>query len=198
MKKIVLGISGYIGSGKSEAGRYFKSKGAYFIDADVIVDKIYEWDGAGFDNIKNFFGERFLFKNGGVNRKKLGRFVFSDVNKLKILNNLIHPLVAKEIKLEMEVAINEKVVVIEAVYLEGRHMLEIVDRKLWVECGEKQIYTRALQKAKYKLETVKNILEIQKEIKIRPEKPDFVVDNSGDISDFKKRLDKVWKELIGC
>ena len=46
----------------------------------------------------NFFGSKFLNSDGSVNRRKLGKVVFDDPRKLKILNNLIHPLVASEIE----------------------------------------------------------------------------------------------------
>lgn len=194
MSKIVLGISGYIGSGKTTAGDFFREAGALFIDADRIVDRIYQVEGDGYKKIKNFFGDEFIKKNGEINRKKLRKFVFSDVNKLKILNALIHPLVVREIQKEI-MSCKDNIVVVEAVYIDGEMMNAIIDKKLWIECDEDKIFSRACSKAKYDRDTVAEIYGIQKELRIKPNKPDYVVDNGGSLADFKMQLKKVWEEL---
>jgi len=194
MSKTVLGISGYIGSGKTEAGIFFKEVGAFFIDADRIVDRIYQVDGEGYKKIKNFFGDEFIKKDGKINRKKLRKFVFSDVNKLKILNGLIHPPVVREIQREI-LSCKDHVVVVEAVYIDGDMMNGILDKKLWIECDEDKIFARAAGKAKYDRNALAEIFKIQKEIKIKPDKPDYIVDNGGSMADLKKQLKKIWEEL---
>ncbi len=194
MSKTVLGISGYIGSGKTEAGNFFKDAGAFFIDADRVVDRIYQVEGDGYKKIKNFFGDEFMKKDGEINRKKLRKFVFSDVNKLKILNGLIHPLVVREIQKDI-LSCKDNIVVIEAVYIDSEMMNGLIDKKLWIECDEDKIFSRSGVKAKYDRNTVAEIYNIQIEMKIKPDRPDFVVDNGGSMTDFKKQLKKVWVEL---
>ena len=75
--KFILGIAGYMCSGKSTVGKYFQDKGFFFIDADKVVNDLYEPGKDGYLKIANFFGEKYLKKNGQIDRKKLAKFVFS-------------------------------------------------------------------------------------------------------------------------
>src|SRR5579883_2532813 len=98
MKRFVLGIAGYIGSGKTTVGRIFEELGAEFIDADKVVDELYQKGEDGYRKILSFFGEEYFKKNGELNRKKLAQAVFGDPKKLRILHDLIHPLVTNLIQ----------------------------------------------------------------------------------------------------
>ncbi len=191
MDRIVLGIGGYVGSGKSLAGKFFETKGALFLDADQLVHELYRPLQEGHRKLVNYFGERFLRKDGQVDRAKLGKFVFNDVNKLKILNNLMHPLVANEVQKRLD-ASHEKVVVIEASYFEEKYLGRFVDALLWIECPENTLRERVLGRSGMSEEYFKNILKTQ----VRPEKVDYVIDNNGSIEKFYIQLEHLWQKLI--
>lgn len=132
MKNFVLGICGYKGSGKSEILRILSGNGWETIDADKVVHGLYEAGQPGQRKIADFFGEDYLRKDGSVDRNKLGKVVFADKKKLKILNALIHPLVFSEIgKILSE--LNGEKIAIEAVYFEDKYLGRLVDRILLVE-----------------------------------------------------------------
>lgn len=194
MKKKIIGISGYMGSGKTEAGRILEKMGAYFIDADDVVNRLYEKDGAGYRKIRNFFGERFIKKDGTINRKKLGEFVFSDVCKLKILNGLIHPVVIAEIKNEMA-RVKERIIIIEAVYLDVMISDGILDGVVWIDCDENILIKRARKTGKYPEDRVKRIIGMQKKMNLKPQKPNFIVENNGNLKELEKSIAGIWKKL---
>lgn len=188
--RFVLGIAGFIGSGKSFVGEYFQGKGAKYIDADKIVDDLYEPGKDGYLKIANFFGAEYLTKGGQVNRKKLAKFVFSDPNKLKILNNLIHPIVTNQVQ-KMIDGSDSDLIVIEATYFDPKFLGKFVDKILWLECDRGVLLKRALKRPGMTEEMFGRILKTQ----VRPGKIDFIVDNNGTKAEFISRLDKIWTEI---
>src|SRR3990167_11346783 len=94
---MIVGVIGQIASGKSEVIKIFKKKGFFCLDADKIVHDLYQANGEGSKRVAAVFGEKFLDSRGAVNRIMLRNEVFADENKLKLLNNIIHPIVFEEI-----------------------------------------------------------------------------------------------------
>jgi dephospho-CoA kinase len=99
---MILGITGKIGSGKTTVCNMLQQKGAIVIDADKVVQELYQPQRIGALKIKQFFGEEFLYKDGRVNKNKLRKLVWGDSKKLHILSNVIHPIVVHEIKKKID------------------------------------------------------------------------------------------------
>lgn len=197
MKKFVLGIGGYIGSGKTTTGKYFEKFGARFIDADAVVDELYQRGEDGYRKILSFFGEEYFKKNGELNRKKLAQTVFGDPKKLRILQDLIHPLVTSRIQkmIDREVFVNGaddvRIFVVEATYFQKKHLLALVDAILWIDCKKEILFKRLHKERGMERGLFEKIFRVQAE----PPKKDFVVENSGLKKDFDAELEKVWKKI---
>jgi len=185
MKK-VLGISGYIGSGKTFAGKYFESLGAFYIDADKIVNEIYKPGKDGYLKIVQFFGDQFLDEKELIDRSKLSEFVFGDSQKLKIVNKMIHPLVVNEIVKKVD-KVNEGVVVVEAVYFDDDMLGKIVDEILWIECEISILRERALKRGMSE-DLFMMIVKSQR----KPERVDYQVENNSSNDEFETKLKEVW------
>jgi len=186
----VLGISGYMGSGKTFAGRFFERKGFYFVDADAVVDDLYEVGAEGWRKIKDYFGEGYLMKDGNVNRKKLARLVFGDVRKLGMINNLIHPLVNSEISKRVD-GCNLRYAVVEASYFREKQLLDLVDAILWIECDDDVLLKRAIKSGMdgEMFDAVKGMQE-------KPAKIDFMIENNGNKAEFNRKLETVYGKFI--
>ncbi len=189
-KKYVLGIGGYIGSGKSTAGKFFQKLGARFIDADEVVDELYGEGEDGYRKILSFFGEEYFLKDGRLNRKKLAKTVFNDPKKLRILHDLIHPLVTNRIQ-QMVDREDARVFVLEATYFEKKHLKALIDGLLWIDCPKNVAFERLRKIRPIERSLFEKILRIQ----VQPLKKDFVVDNSGSRQKFEDSLLKVWKRI---
>lgn len=192
MKRFVLGIGGHIGSGKTTAGRFFEKLGAEFIDADAVVDQLYQKGKDGHRKLLSFFGEDYFLKNGDLNRKKLAQAVFGDPKKLRILHDLIHPLVSNQIQKMIDQSSN-KIIVIEATYFEKKHLQSLVDKVLWIDCPKDVLFERVNKDRKIERGLFEKIVRIQ----VKPTQIDFSVDNSGSPSDFEKALLGVWEQVQG-
>ena len=92
-------LLGGIGSGKSEALKILKEEhGANIIEADKVAHFLYEKDRAGYTALKSLFGDTILDNKKDIDRKKLGDILYYDKDKLRKVDEIIHPLVNAEIK----------------------------------------------------------------------------------------------------
>lgn len=90
----VIGLTGSIGMGKSTVARQFRQHGAWVSDADAIVHRLMAPGGKAFEAIAQRFPE--VIQDGTIDRKALGRIVFSNDQALRWLEQLLHPLVRQE------------------------------------------------------------------------------------------------------
>ena len=167
-ERFILGVCGYLGSGKSEVLKILKRHGWFVVDADEVVHNMYEAGGAGQRKIADFFGDEFLRSDGSVNRPKLRKVVFEDVKKLKILNALIHPLVFSEIQKILDQNDADRVV-IEAAYFEKKYLGSLVDKIMLIERDHEDVR---------KFEG----------IDIIPDKVDARVKNNSTLNDLEKKV----------
>lgn len=90
---IKVGITGGIGTGKSFVSKIFKTMGIPVYDADIEAKLIMVKDGAVRQALITAFGEETYFPDGTLNRAHLSTQVFSNSDKLTILNGIVHPAV---------------------------------------------------------------------------------------------------------
>jgi dephospho-CoA kinase len=90
----LIGLTGSIGAGKSEASLYFKELGALVYSADEIAREILHRESTK-RALLNHFGKMILDQNGDLSNRAIADIVFADSAKLAILNTLIHPEVEK-------------------------------------------------------------------------------------------------------
>ena len=93
----IIGLTGNIASGKSTVSKFLIKKGFYVIDADVISREAVAKGTEGLSKIRKHFGDDVLLENGELDRKKLGRIVFGDKDKLQQLNHILHPIIRRRI-----------------------------------------------------------------------------------------------------
>lgn len=91
---IVLGLTGSIGMGKSTTAQMFAERGVPVWDADAAVHSLYSRDGAGFAEIAKLAPEAIV--DGAVDRGELKRLIAGDVDLLKKVEAVIHPLVSAD------------------------------------------------------------------------------------------------------
>lgn len=96
-----IGITGGIGSGKSAVGDYLLSLGYPVIDTDVISREVVQPGSDTLALLANTFGQDILLADGSLNRPEMARRVFTDVQKRKQLNAIMHPAIHRLVKERM-------------------------------------------------------------------------------------------------
>lgn len=182
----VIGITGKIGCGKSTVAVWLEKCGAVRIDCDDIVHALYEPGQPGTVKIRAFFEGAYLKKDGSVNREKLRRTLFKHPKKWEILNRMIHPLVAEELRRRFK-KVKGGVVALEIPIYTDRWFREFVDELWWIECSETVQAKRLAQRGL----TMDQIRVFNKQH--AGERPPYttVVENNGSI----KGLETVLKAL---
>ncbi len=96
------GLTGGIASGKSSVAAMLREEGFAVIEADKISHGLIERGGAAYPEVVELFGEAILNMDGSINRGRVAAIVFNNPEKLKQLNEIIHPRVALELQRQMD------------------------------------------------------------------------------------------------
>ncbi len=98
-KKIIIGLTGKTGAGKSTVSAYFSENGAYVIDGDIVARKVLSEDKTLLNKLNEAFSG-ILNNDGSLNRKLLAAKAFATPDKTELLNSIIHPAINRYIRKE--------------------------------------------------------------------------------------------------
>lgn len=192
-KKIVIGVTGGLASGKSTVAGVFASFGARVIDADRVGHGILEGNKTVIRQITDLFGKGIL-DGGKINRKKLKTLVFFDAKKLKELNKIMHPRILEKINKEQE-AVKTGAVVIDAPLLIESGLYKKVDYVVLVRSAKKDMVKRAVSRG-MRGEEARAVISLQLSERKKRKAADFVINNNGDMEKVKKGAGKLWKRMV--
>lgn len=192
--KIVLGITGGFGSGKTTVTTIFKSKGAQVIDADSIAHRLIKPKSPIYKKIIATFGASILKKNKTIDRHKLGNIVFSNKNLLKKLNRIMHPKIIGIIKNRIKIS-RARLIVLDAPLLIETASRKLIDKLIVVKITRKKQLERIMKKKPLSkadiLMRIRHQIPLRNKIRIA----DFVVDNSGRLKNTKRQVNKIRRLL---
>lgn len=194
----VIGITGGVGSGKTQVLEYLNDKyGASICLTDEVAKKLQRKGEACYDAIVEHFGEEILDKKGELNRSKLASIVFSDNEELAVLNSLVHPAVKAEVKKEIrkEERKNTNLFILESALLIDDDYGEICD-EIWYVHVDAEIRKKRLMFARgYSAKRIDNIIASQMKKREYMMNCDRVIDNSGVFGETTMQLDQIIKDL---
>ena len=93
----IIGLTGGIGTGKSEAAKFLASLGAVHLDADAISHELTEPGGEALEPIRAEFGEGVFREDGTLDRQALAQITFSDPARKRALEGILHPRIQRDI-----------------------------------------------------------------------------------------------------
>ncbi|MBM3244395.1 MAG: dephospho-CoA kinase [Candidatus Omnitrophica bacterium] len=193
-KKIIIGVTGGFGTGKTSVSRALKRFGAFIVDADKIAHELIQPHGAAWKKVVKTFGPGILDKNNGIDRAKLARIVFNSKQKLRKLNEIIHPKVISRIKKEINSS-PCRVVVLDAPLLLEAGLKGMVCKLIVVKCSRKKQIERLKQKRGFNNKQIRARISVQAPISGKVRLADFVIDNNGTQRETEKQLKKIWDKL---
>ncbi|MBS3740593.1 MAG: dephospho-CoA kinase [Candidatus Cloacimonetes bacterium] len=187
--KVIVGITGVIGSGKSTAAEFFCSQGYPLVNADRIGHQVLK-DNSIKKKLVAEFGNRIL-ENGEINRKKLGNIVFEDKNKLLNLNLIVHPKIIDKIKKKVN-KIDASMVFIDAALLLDWNMDKFCDVVILITADETTLINRLNSYRNYSAEQAKSRMKAQDFSK---EKADYIITNNSSKEEFYIKLEKILHQI---
>ena len=193
--KLVIGLTGNIGTGKSVVRRMLEHLGAFGIDADALAHRVIAKGAPGYKKVITQFGQWMINEDGEIDRKKLGRLVFNDPEALKILEDIIHPLVFQALDYIIK-HIKHKVVVIEAIKLLESGIKDSCD-SIWVTYTPQDIQLERLV-----IRRKMSVIDAQKRIESQPPQEEkirqanVVIQNVGSVEETWKQVYENWQKLI--
>ncbi|NCB91328.1 MAG: dephospho-CoA kinase [Clostridia bacterium] len=187
----VLGVTGGIGSGKSEVLNYIADNwNATVVEADEVGYLVMQPGKSCYAPIVELFGPGVLKENGELDREKISEQVFEDKELLNKLNAIVHPAVKKYIKkkIEKERENETDYFIVEAALLIEDKYDEICDELWYIYADEETRMERLMKNRGYSEEKSRDIFKNQLSEDEFSEHCDFEIDNSGDFEETKNQI----------
>jgi dephospho-CoA kinase len=195
MGRIVLGLTGSIGMGKSTVARMFADEGVPVFDADAAVHRLQGPDGALVDAIESQFPG--TTDAGGVNRTTLAERVLGDPDALERLEALVHPAVAAERGAFLRRHENAALAVLDIPLLFEKGGSEAVDKIVVVSAPAGIQHARVLARPGMTEEKFLKILGHQLPDRDKRERADFVIPTGGTIEETRGSVRRIVACLTG-
>ncbi|TDD64388.1 dephospho-CoA kinase [Actinomadura rubrisoli] len=190
-----VGLTGGIGSGKSEVSGRLAARGAVVIDADRIAREVVEPGTPGLAAVVAEFGEDVLLPSGGLDREKVGSIVFTDPERLKALNAIVHPLVGERTRELMDAAPADAIVVYDVPLLAENGLAPMYDVVVVVDAPEEVQLDRLTSRRGMTERDARARMANQAAREERRAVATHIIDNSGTLDDLKTQVDALWEAL---
>lgn len=185
-RRIVIGLTGSFGSGKTTVAGFFRSMGAQILDADKIAHAIIRPQAEAYKKIVKTFGKEIIKKDKSVDRDRLARIVFNNRVLLKKLNSIIHPRVIRIIKEKIEKA-SKRIIILDVPLLIETGLKRRVDKIIVVNIARDRQIERLRAKTGLSRQEILKRIKAQMPLNHKVRLADFVIDNSGTMKETRKQ-----------
>jgi dephospho-CoA kinase len=191
-----VGLTGGIGSGKSEVLKRLEARGATVVDADLAARQVVEPGTEGYDAVVKEFGSEVVGPDGALDRARLGAIVFADPGRRAALNAIVHPLVGVLMAEWANAAPAGGIVVYDVPLLveggAGRGYAAVIV----VDADDEVRYARLLANRGMSRTDAAARMAAQATRAERLAAADYVIANNGSLEDLDEETDRVWSELL--
>ena len=199
MKKVVIGLTGGIGTGKSTVSQILKEKKFPVIDLDIISHEVIKFPKVVEKIVENFGKEVLEYNNTGnwiVSREKLGRVIFGNREKRLILNSIMHPEILRIMREKiLECKKENKIIFVEIQLLFEVQWEKEFDYILLVSAEKETQIKRILARDNRSKEEALSIINSQMSLDEKKKRSDYVIENDGNIQDLEKKVDDFLKKI---
>lgn len=187
MSHFIVGLTGGIGSGKSEVSRRFTAKGITVIDADIVAREVVVPDSPGLLEIVRHFGPDILLQDGTLNRAALRELIFTHPHEKSWLESLLHPLINLSIRDQLNRAQSDYAILASPLLFETKQS-ELVARVLVIDAPESIQVSRACLRDGVKEEQIRKIIANQISRNERCNLANDIIQNHGDLSSLDEQI----------
>jgi len=197
-RKLIIGILGGVGSGKSTVAAEFAKLGCKVIDADKIAHVLLDKKTVQ-DKIAVLFGKNILDSSGKIDRKKLADIVFADADKLSSLNKIVHPFVlgrAEELIKRYNRQNQVKAIVLDMPLLVEVGWAKRCDKLIFVDCERQLRIDRAKKLGIFGENQLKIRENFQISLDNKANIADNMIDNNPDLSGLAKQVADIFSYIV--
>jgi dephospho-CoA kinase len=195
---LVVGLTGGIASGKTTVSQILRQEGAILIDADQIARELVQPRTPTWSELIRVFGKEILEADESINRKTLAATVFSNHQKRRLLEEILHPQIRNEIDRRVEEIRKkdpEAVVVVDAALLVETGAYRRMDKLIVVTATEAQQIERLRKRTGATQEEAKRIISSQMALEEKVNVADFIIRNEGTLEETSKKAKEIFQEL---
>ena len=194
---LIIGLTGGIGTGKSEVSHILRDLGAVVIESDKVAHQSYEPGTKAHGLIVNLFGEDVLDGYGFIDRKSLGKIVFADTARRLELEKIVWPA-TRELTLallEKETVHRTRVVVVEVPKLFESGWDKVADVVWTVEAPQSVVSQRVERRSGMSESDTKARVAAQLTRQERVDRADIVIENDATLEDLRNQISKLWESI---
>lgn len=186
-----IAITGTIGSGKTEVSNYIRSKGYYVFDADKTNSILLNKGNLGYLEVKKHFPE--VFDGDDLNKARLASIVFSDSNKKRELESIMHPLILDEMNKESS---KYDIFFAEIPLLFEVNWDSYFDISILVVSDDDVVIDRLVKYRGLTVQNAKMRIANQMSVREKIKRADEIIYNNSDLTDLYKKIDDILDKYV--
>ena len=196
--RLVIGLTGGIGSGKSTVSQMLTELGAHLVDTDAISRSLTAPQGAAIPLIAQHFGDDLITPEGAMDRARMRELAFSDASALTRLEGILHPLIQQHAAEHAGLALPHQHVIFDVPLLAEAgphsHWRQRVDRILVIDAEPETQIARVMVRSGWPREAVEAVLAKQAQRETRLALADHVILNEGlSLQQLRNEVEKLWQ-----
>lgn len=188
--KLIVGLTGGIGSGKTAASDYLANKGICVVDADVVAREVVEPGKPALLAIEQRYGSEALLSDGNLNRSWLREKVFADSSERRWLEQQTHPRIRDAIIQQLAAATSPYALLVSPLLFESGQA-QLTQRTLLIDVPASIQVQRAANRDQNDEAQIRRIIAAQMSREDKRAKADDIADNSQDLSRLYHQLDQL-------
>jgi dephospho-CoA kinase len=195
-RRLVIGLTGGIGSGKSTVSQMLTELGAHLVDTDANSRSLTATGGAAIPAIAQHFGPHLIDAQGAMDRTRMRELAFADPSALHRLEGILHPLIGQHAEAHAGQALPSQHIVYDVPLLaeSGRKWRDKVDRILVIDTEPATQIARVMARSGWTREGVEAVLAKQATREVRRALADHVILNEGlSLEELRAEVEKLWR-----
>ena len=193
--KFIVGLTGGIGSGKSEVSRRFARLGIRVVDADQIAREVVEPGEPALAEICEHFGTQLLNDRGELKRAQLRDIIFSNPEEKAWLESCLHPRINQRVRARLSEA-SSPYAILESPLLLETTQHQLVNRVLVIDTSEASQLERASRRDQKSRAQIQAIMATQISRAERLAKAQDVIHNNGDLSELDTQVAQLHQQYL--
>jgi dephospho-CoA kinase len=189
-EKIVIGVAGNIGSGKTTVCKIFEKFGAHYISADELGWEVLPEIA---DKLKKRFGD-VVMNSGTIDKKRLREVIFSRKEHVEYLNSLSHPLLVAKILENMQKSNAGMTIIDAALLFDWPKIYKRVNYTILIVADKEIKEARAMAEGINRF-LFRKILAFQKNDAEISKHASFIIKNNGTTDELKKQCQDIYEEI---